>query len=209
MGSGGTPFAMSVIDASSAHASTDVVPTHRFTLSPNIENLLNTLSVEGFCDQPRSDADIRWSKFVADHETAISTERRRLAELGYRGDLDTKMFRSARYYRGINRNSTHTVQRRDYISTPDTLLTLMDTHVQKYCFGDEPMSPAGGWMAFCEEHELAVTLAEQGLTGTDQLTAMDAQAKIKKAYKNRHFLHRRKIQQLAQRAAAMAAVPED
>jgi len=195
--------------SSSVHGPTDLVPTHRFTLSLNIENLLNTLSAEGFRDQPRADADIRWSKFLADNETAISTERRRLAELGYRGDLYTKMFRSARYYRGIIRDSTQTVQRRDYISTPDTLLTLMDTHVHKYCFGDEPLSPAEGWTAFCEEHQLAVTLAEQRLTGTDQLTAVDAQAKIKKAYKNRQFLHRRKLQQLAQRAAAMNAVPED
>jgi hypothetical protein len=186
------------------------VPTHRFTLSPNIEDLLNALSAEGFPDLLRSDADIRWSRFMSDHETAISAERRRLAELGYRGDLGTKMFRSARYYRGAaRRNTGQTAPRRAYIATPDTLLTQMDVHVQKHCFGPEPLSPAEGWSAFGEQHGLELTLAEQALTGTDRLIAADAQAKIKKAYKNRHFLQRRRRQQQALREAAMAAVPED
>jgi hypothetical protein len=171
--------------------------------------MLNALSAEGFPDLLRSDADIRWSRFMSDHETAISAERRRLAELGYRGDLGTKMFRSARYYRGARRTAGQTAQRRAYVATPDTLLTLMDVHVQKHCFGSEPLSPAAGWSAFGEQHALELTLAEQALTGTDRLTAADAQAKIKKAYKNRHFLQRRRRQQQALREAAMAAVPDD
>ena len=195
------------------------VPTHRFTLSPAVEDALNALSEAGFHTLLRSEADTRWGEFVTENEGMFETERRRLTALGYMGDLNTKMFRSARYYRGPRQQAAgagdgaragadgaaaEPVVRREYIAPPEHLLALMDEHVRLHCFGAEPRPPAHGWAAFQTEYGQAVTLVTQGLTGSDRLTSEQADAKVKKAYKNRHFLQRQKIKLAAARAAALA-----
>ncbi len=191
------------------------VPTHRFALSQNMEDLLNGLSREGFHTMLRSEADARWTQFIAENAEAVEQEGQRLAELGYRGNVGVKMFRSARYYRGARQDAdarsevssaSEEGRRREYIATPGHLLPLMDEHVEKHCFGKEPMSPAEGWAHFQAEYSQAVRMAVQGLTGTDKLSMPDAQAKIKKAYKNRQYLKRRQRQAAAVRAAAIAAI---
>lgn len=195
------------------------VPTHRFTLSQEMEDLLNGLGREGFHTMLRSEADARWTRFMADNKAAVEQEGRRLSALGYQGDVGVKMFRSARYYRGARheadvRSETSSTSgqeggRREYIATPPHLLPLMDEHVEKHCFGKEPMSPAEGWARFEQEYSQAVRMAVQGLTGTDKLSMPDAQAKIKKAYKNRQYLKRRQRKAAAARAATIAAIEAD
>lgn len=194
------------------------VPTHRFTLSPAIGGLLDGLGREGFHETLRSAADSRWSRFVTDHARVIEMERVRLAAAGYEGDVSTKMFRSARYYRarrdadaasaaerGVD---TALVQRRAYVATPADLIVLMDGHVRVHCFGAEAVSPARGWSAFQEEHPHALALGIQALTGTERLTLPDAREKVKKAYKNRQYLQRRQRQRAARRAMVLAEIEE-
>lgn len=163
----------------------------------------------------RSEADACWARFMAENAEAVEQEGQRLAGLGYRGDVGVKMFRSARYYRGARQDAdarsevssmSEEGRRREYIATPSHLLPLMDEHVEKHCFGREPMSPAEGWAHFREEYSQAVQMAVQGLTGTDKLTLPDAQDKIKKAYKNRQYLKRRQRKAAAVRAATIAAI---
>jgi hypothetical protein len=194
------------------------VPTHRFTLSGPMDGLLNGLSREGFHAMLRSEADARWSRFVEENTDTIDRERTRLEALGYQGDLGTKMFRSVRYYRGrgqqaegvdTSEREETSGQRREYVATPGQLLSLMDEHVEKHCFGEKPMSPAAGWAHFEQEYSQAVTLAVQGLTGSDKLTQPDAQAKVKKAYKNRQYLKRRQRQAVAHRAMTLAQLQDD
>ena len=192
------------------------VPTHRFTLSPAIEGLLNELSREGFHETLRSAADTRWSRFVTDHAGVIEMERVRLTTAGYEGDLYTKMFRSARYYRGRRDADaasapergmdTALAARRAYVATPADLLVLMDGHVRVHCFGAEAVSPARGWSAFQGEHSHAIALGIQALTGTERLTLPDAREKVKKAYKNRQYLQRRQRQRAARHAMVLAEI---
>ena len=173
------------------------VPTHRFVLSQSIEAALDTLSQQGFAELRRSQADTMWSNFVQSHQSLICLEEQRLRALGYTGDLNSKMFRSARYYRKPKNNSEQQeerVVRREYVATPEALLVQMDAHVRDNCFGAQPLSPKQGWAAFQEANGMALEAAINDLSGTDKLTRPEAEEKVKKAYKNRHFLQRRKRQ---------------
>ena len=173
------------------------VPTHRFVLSPPIVSALDEMARQGFAELRRSQADIVWSNFVQSHQSLIELEEQRLRALGYTGDLNSKMFRSVRYYRKPNNGQQEErvgVVRREYVATPEELLTKMDAHVRDNCFGTEPLSPKQGWAAFQEANRVAVEAAINDLSGTNKLTRPEAEEKVKKAYKNRHFLQRRKRQ---------------
>lgn len=194
------------------------VPTHRFTLSPTVERLLDALSKEKFHEMLRSAADERWQQFLEENADTIEAEGRRLAADGFQGDLSTKMYRSARYYRSRRQaaqtneqeaGSGEPAQRREYIATPPHLLALMDQHVRDNCFGASPMTPAQGWAAFQEQYSQAVALALQSLTGTERLTAPEAQEKVKKAYKNRQYLQRQERKAAALRQARLDAIPDE
>jgi len=183
------------------------IPTHRFVLSQSIVSALDALAQQGFAELRRSQADTVWSNFVQSHQMLIRLEEQRLRALGYTGDLNSKMFRSARYYRKPKngygqQEERERVVRREYLATPEALLTKMDAHVCDNCFGTQPLSPKQGWAAFQEAETMAVEAAINELSGTNQLTRPEAEEKVKKAYKNRHFLQRRK------RQAAMAAVQQ-
>jgi hypothetical protein len=187
------------------------VPTHRFVLSPPIETALDTLAQQGFAELRRSQADIVWSNFVQSHQSLIELEEQRLRAMGYTGDLNSKMFRSARYYRKSKNGSGQQEERmgavrREYVATPETLLTQMDVHVRDNCFGTQPLSPKQGWAVFQEANMMAVEAAINDLSGTDKLTRPEAEEKIKKAYKNRHFLQRRKRQAAAAPKAKLDAI---
>lgn len=178
------------------------VPTHRFVLSQPIVSALDTLAQKGFAELRRSQADIMWSNFVQAHQSLIELEEQRLRAQGYTGDLNSKMFRSARYYRkpksGNGQQEERVgVVRREYVATPEALLVQMDAHVRDNCFGSQPLSPRQGWAAFLEANGPAVEMAINELSGTDRLTRPEAEEKVKKAYKNRHFLQRRKRQAAA------------
>ena len=176
------------------------VPTHRFVLSPPIVSALDEMARQGFAELRRSQADIVWSNFVQSHQSLIELEEQRLRALGYTGDLNSKMFRSARYYRKPKNGQQEErvgVVRREYVATPEELLTKMDAHVRDNCFGTEPLSPKQGWAAFQEANRVAVEAAINDLSGTNKLTRPEAEEKVKKAYKNRHFLQRRKRQAAA------------
>lgn len=181
------------------------VPTHRFVLSQPIVNALDALAQKGFAELRRSQADTVWSNFVQAHQSLIGLEEQRLRAQGYTGDLNSKMFRSARYYRkpksGQQEERVGAV-RREYVATPEALLVQMDAHVRDNCFGTQPLSPKQGWAAFLEANGLAVERAINDLSGTDRLTRPEAEEKVKKAYKNRHFLQRRKRQAAAATATS-------
>jgi len=181
----------------SVATTTAQVPTHRYVLSSGVEDALNGLTQKGFAQLRRSEADIVWANFVQANQTLIGLEEQRLRGLGYTGDLNSKMFRSVRYYRRPKceqQEGRVATARREYVATPEALLTKMDAHVQANCFGSQPLSPKQGWAAFQEANGMAVEAAINELSGTDKLTRPEAEEKIKKAYKNRHFLQRRKRQ---------------
>lgn len=130
-----------------------------------------------------------WSAWVEENEELVSRECERLRSLSYEGDILDKMFKSARYY--FRKKSTEKkapATRREYISLQKTFLDKIDQHIQENIRTDKDYKPAKGFSAFCQQNpdivqECISDLSRQNLTDSDE-----AQAKIKKTYKNRYFM---------------------
>ena len=189
-----------------------VVPTHRFTLSNGVVAKLNEFArTELTGSKRRSEMDALWQRFVAANTNLFDSERERLRSIGYAGDLNTKMYRSVLYYRKPNedgserRASGEPQARREYIATPADLLPIMDEHIETHCFGDSPLSPAAGWAHFQQHKSADLEAAQVAITGSDLLTSEEALAKLKKTYKNRQFLQRKRRQQEAVVVARLEA----
>jgi hypothetical protein len=136
----------------------------------------------------RKDFKEAWKIWVEENETIINQETTRLNDLGYKGDILDKMFKSARYYfRKKSSEKKQPIQRRPYISVTRELLDAMDSHIKKNIF-DKDYQPKTGFISFCRTNEIVlketlVKIFEQGVTDSEVI-----QEKIKKTYKNRYFI---------------------
>ena len=125
-----------------------------------------------------------WNKWLIDNEEQIQSEKRRLLDLGYEGNIDKKLYISSRYYyRNKQVGKQEPKKRRKYISCDHDFLELMDLHIEGNC-KKEQMKPAVGFEKFCNEHK--EEFDNQVLKYVDFEKEMIL-AKIKKTYKNRYF----------------------
>ena len=135
----------------------------------------------------RKDFKEAWTQWLEDNNDIIEEEDSRLQQLGYDGDVLTKMFKSARYYfRKKSDAKKAPKQRRQYISVTRELLDAMDKHIFENIHLDG-YQPKNGFLAFCTENEalLQETVAKIWEQVKDKEVIED---KIKKTYKNRYFM---------------------
>lgn len=135
----------------------------------------------------RKDFKEAWKLWTEDNQESIDNQILRLSNLGYNGDINDKMFKSARYYfRKKSIEKKEPKERRQYISVNRELLEAMDNHIEKNIFNLE-YQPKTGFVSFCKENEniLKDTISkiyEQGIKDSSLI-----EDKIKKTYKNRYF----------------------
>jgi hypothetical protein len=135
----------------------------------------------------RKDFKEAWKVWTEENQESIDNEILRLSNLGYEGDINDKMFKSARYYfRKKSIEKKLPKERRQYISVNRELLEAMDHHIEKNIFNLE-YQPKTGFISFCKENEnvLKDTISkiyEQGIKDSSVI-----EDKIKKTYKNRYF----------------------
>ena len=160
---------------------------YRFTFSKAFMMLL-----ERVAENRRNDslADFRrhWGIWKENHITEIQRETAELEARGYKGNMEQKMFKSARYYlRNKKKEKTAPKKRRKYISFRRPFLEDMDRHILDVAMVEQ-QKPAFAFNHFygsseynkCMEPERR-RLNEQGL---EEGLIED---KIKKTYKNRYF----------------------
>ena len=136
----------------------------------------------------RKDFKEAWKTWMEENDDIIEEETRRLTNLGYDGNVEDKMFKSARYY--FRKKSTEKkapVKRRDYIGVNKALLDAMDAHI-RMCMNTEDYKPSDGFDNFCNKNkdllrEEVNILCKNGFTDS-----IEIKNKIKKTYKNRYFL---------------------
>jgi hypothetical protein len=136
----------------------------------------------------RKDFKEAWETWVAENEDLVSSEVRRLTNLGYDDDIIDKMFKSARYYyRKKSTEKKAPVPRRKYVGVDKDLLSAIDAHITAG-IGRTNYKPASGFVEFCKDNvellktEIA-TLKKAGL-----VDYIDIKNKMKKTYKNRYFV---------------------
>ena len=146
-----------------------------------LQELLAFVEVHRLDDVPTFNEE--WKKWIGRYQSLICLEDRRLKNIGYKGDVLIKMYKSARYYfknKGISEKTPK--KRRNYIRINNSILSLMDTHIEKMKVG----KPAVLYNDFNENYErildpLKTQLGEKGLD-QDEIAL-----KLKKTYKNRYF----------------------
>jgi hypothetical protein len=136
----------------------------------------------------RKDFKEAWKIWTEENENIINYEMTRLNNLGYKGNILDKMFKSSRYYfRKKSTEKKQPKQRREYISVTRELLNAMDSHIEKNIFCED-YQPKTGFILFCRDNEIILKEAltkifEQGIRDSQLI-----QEKIKKTYKNRYFI---------------------
>ena len=160
---------------------------YRFKYSPEFAEKLHTFAKDN------EDADAKtfgetWAAWKEANATELESEKQRLRDLGCKSDMDTKMFRSVRYYfrkKGTEKKTP--IKRKAYVGLPKGVLMEMDRHIDNHVYGDN-FTPAKGHELFLESYKEAVTECFQTLK--EKLEDAEIREKIKKTYKNRFFLLR-------------------
>jgi hypothetical protein len=137
----------------------------------------------------RIDFKKSWNDWIDENENIISLETRRLLNLGYKGNIVEKMYKSARYYfRKKPVEKKKPIDRRSYISINKELIDSIDEFIESSLNEKESsIKPSETFDNFCNKNNdlLKETINYLGKNG---LNNEDIKNKIKKTYKNRYFL---------------------
>ena len=172
---------------------------YRYKFDPEIVELISNFSKLHQFDS-REDFKEAWKVYIDTNKNLIENEKERLNSLNYKGDIDSKLFKAARYYFRkkalINKEENENLdfieeknneKKRGYICLSVYLLDLMDEHITSN-INNTDYTPANGYLAFCNinnnsiEREIKILLEDN-----DNILSEDINKKIKKAYKNRYY----------------------
>ena len=131
-----------------------------------------------------------WEEWQRDNDVMVETETRRLNELGYDGDVVSKMYKAGRYYfRTKNLNEQKEAKkRRQYIGMEPEVLEAMDKQIQEMS-KQEDYTPATGYDNFCKNNINLLREEIIRITQTNpNVSANLISAKFKKTYKNRYYI---------------------
>ena len=127
-----------------------------------------------------------WEEWLLANNDSVLQEGRYLENLGYRGDIKSKMYKSVRYYyKDKSDKKVDPKKRRVYISLERDILDAIDSHVDQ----NSTSKPAAAYMNFVENSANKELLDQTRImimaSGLDK---DQAEKKIKKTYKNRFFI---------------------
>jgi hypothetical protein len=157
---------------------------YRYKLSEKIVGALHYFSKVHKHDD-RKDFKAAWLKWVEENEELVKSETDRLNELNYDGDILDKMFVSARYYFRKKPNEKKEPQkRRSYVGVNSGLIEAMDKHINENIVN----KPSLCFDKFCTEYVDLLQTEVTNLYKNGMLDSEDIRTKIKKTYKNRHYI---------------------
>ena len=162
--------------------------TYRYKLEENTMDAITSFAkVHQFDD--RHAYKEAWNEWCDDNDNLINFECRRLAQLGYQGNILDKMYKAGRYYfRTKDTTQSDPKERRPYVSMDDVVLSAMDTHIRAQMKNNN-FTPAEGYSGFCQNNVPLLKLEVSRLVqGENALNTEEIIAKIKKTYKNRYYL---------------------
>ncbi len=166
--------------------------TYRFKFSQCFMNELETFSLIHQYDKPKVFKE-SFEQFLKNKEDMVIREKRNLIGRGYNGDINDKMYRSARYY---FKNKDHTIekfkdkkQRRPYIKQNTEFISIVDKHVN--LTESINIKPAEAYNNFKNKEPYLTSYKNEFLRISNYLdNDNDIEKKIKKTYKNRYFMNK-------------------
>tara|TARA_B100002051_G_scaffold184892_1_gene174997 strand:- start:405 stop:974 length:570 start_codon:yes stop_codon:yes gene_type:complete len=174
------------------------VKTYRFKLGREIQSLVAEFAGR-HAALPREAYKLAWNEWLKEHAVALREETNRLHHLGFRGDVEEKLFKSGRYYfrrhkpaqkKGAGEEGS--ARPRRHIPTTKDLRDTMDVHIRE-SYTDPGFRPATGYAAFCMAQKALLAEEALELSSTYGLSQSATAEKLKRTYKNRYFLLRPKL----------------
>ena len=184
-----------------------LLKTYRYDFSEEIEYKLREFASIHQYDE-RKQIKESWKKWINEEpkKTEIENETKRLNQLGYTGDVLTKMYTSIRYYYMKKKptkdqkednddndddddESKEKKPRKRYINVSPIILELIDNHILseiKKCSKNNISSyvPSNAYLDFCKEHQ--TNIMDEIILLKDVLNEDEIIIKFKKTYKNRY-----------------------
>ena len=140
----------------------------------------------------RNDFKDAWKIWTDNNHDIILAENNRLSEIGFKGDIIEKMYKSVRYYYIKKSNAKQEPKkRRKYITIDKDILDTIDRHITNCMDNCDIFKPSNGFTEFIEANGESV-ISSLDKTG---LSESDINNKLKKTYKNRYFLIKNKTNQ--------------
>ena len=163
--------------------------TFRFKFTEETQN-----SLAYFADIHKLDDRVtfkeEWGNWIKENDTMLKKETQYLQEMGYEGNVESKMFKSARYYfknkKPKNSEDQEPKQRRKYIKMDKDILKLIDCHIDNNV-KNENYKPATGFEMFKTNFQNEVSSEIERIKETCNISDKDIELKMKKTYKNRYF----------------------
>lgn len=166
--------------------------TFRHNFSSIFNNLLYEFAKIHQYDT-RKDYKDAWKIWMENNENLISQETINLKSNGFNGNIQDKMYKSARYYfrkkKDHGERKKETKVRKQYISLDHQFLECMDDHINRT---NKECKPSISFETFCIMYENEIIEEESRLIEEYNIDSEHYNKKIKKTYKNRHFLYMNK-----------------
>tara|TARA_B100001093_G_scaffold384215_1_gene369927 strand:- start:3683 stop:4300 length:618 start_codon:yes stop_codon:yes gene_type:complete len=181
------------------------VKIFRYKFNPEIVTLLLSFSKVHQYDS-KDDYKESWKLWFQNNIDILERETTRLLNLGYKGDVESKMYKASRYYfrnkskkilhmdnssldnsNDSNSNDSNSSNsKRKYICLSHDLLDAMDDHI-KNSINNSNFTPANGYDDFCKNNVVILASENISLQKKENLNKSDISEKFKKTYKNRYF----------------------
>lgn len=186
------------------HTNSNNINIYRFKFSEKIISILMVFAKLHQYDD-RITFKEAWKEWIKLYSSDIDDERKRLNSIGYTDDVETKMFKSTKYYfkkklaiensedvnSDINRDRVKS-EKKNYISLDPYILEEMDLHIKRNC-NNNNYSPAWGWENYCEMNKEMILQENSRIINEYELDKNTINNKLKKAYKNKYFQYTRKV----------------
>jgi len=155
--------------------------TYHYTFSKEFTQALEAFSKQHEKDT-RNEFKEAWQIWQQENQQAIQEETQQLLEKGFQGDIQNKIYCSARYYfrKKSNKPSLQEGDRErkpKYTATSKDFLRLMDVHIKEVILHKKP---SDAFADFCEKRSDDMDKERV----KEETTWME---RMKKTYKNRYF----------------------
>jgi hypothetical protein len=144
----------------------------------------------------KKDFETEWIKWVNHNRILYETEKQRLIEIGCKGDLDDKLFKSARYYyRKKNTEKQQKSKRKNYEGFTKNIREMMKQHIFTIISysetNKENISPMTAYDNFCKTQTNRIykeiqSFLRQTYLPNKKIDPYQFAIQFRKSYKN-HF----------------------
>jgi hypothetical protein len=169
------------------------LPIYRFKFSDPFMDILRNFANKHRYDEASIFKE-RWLRWTCNDSNIaeILKEEKRLVDVGYKGDMEDKMFKTVRYY--LKNKSVEKKQpkkRRKYIAINKNIIETMDEHIEGTAIV-ENLKPAVAYNNY-SSHSVYSDMIDKEVDRLIKLEMDEVSAinKIKKTYKNRYYLQQK------------------